>query len=105
MSRICEINNKATTFGNRFSRSNQGISPKKKRCFYPNLQKKRIYAPELGCWITIKVSTSAMRTIAKKGFFPVIRKAHKKGELSGRLSKLITLYHRLNPLSHGEKRQ
>ena len=38
-----------------------------KRRFYPNLVTKKFYLPEEDAFITLKVATSALRTINKKG--------------------------------------
>ncbi len=42
---------------------------------YPNLQKKRIYVPELKKTITLTLSTRAIKTIAKHGAHSVLKKA------------------------------
>jgi len=63
--------------GNSVSHSNI----KTKRKFYPNLQTKRFYIPEEDEWITLKVSTSAIRTINKKGISAVLREVEKKGKI------------------------
>ena len=52
---------------------------KTKRKFYPNLQTKRFFIPEENRWITLKVSTSAIKTINKNGITAVINKFIKKG--------------------------
>jgi large subunit ribosomal protein L28 len=52
---------------------------KTKRKFYPNLKVKKFYIPEEGRWITLKVSTSAIKTINKNGISAVISKFLKKG--------------------------
>ena len=52
---------------------------KTKRRFNPNLQKKRFYIPEEDKWITLKVSTSALRTINKNGITAVLKKARANG--------------------------
>ena len=57
--------------GNNVSRSNR----KTKRKFNPNLQTKKFFIPESGEWITLKVSTSALRTIDKNGITSVLKKA------------------------------
>ena len=77
MSRICEITGKRPRVGNNVSHSNI----KTKRKFYPNLQKKRFYIPEEDKWITLKVSTSALRTINKKGITAVLKNARAKGNM------------------------
>ena len=40
-----------------------------------NLQKKRIFVPELNRSITITVSTQGLRTIAKKGAYKALKEA------------------------------
>jgi large subunit ribosomal protein L28 len=78
MSRICEVTGKRPRVGNNVSHSNI----KTKRKFYPNLQTKRFYIPEEDKWVTLKVSTSALRTINKKGITAVLKDARKKGTLT-----------------------
>ena len=50
--------------------------------FYPNLQKKRFFIPEEDAWITLKVSTSALRTINKNGISAVLKKARQSGNIA-----------------------
>jgi len=75
MARVCQITGKRTQVGNNVSHANN----KTKRKFYPNLQKKRFFLPEENKWITLKVSTSAIRTINKKGISAVIKDAKANG--------------------------
>ena len=75
MSRICDLTGKAALKGNNVSHSNV----KTKRKFYPNLHTKRFYIPEEDRWITLKVSTAAIKTINKNGITAVIEKFIKKG--------------------------
>jgi len=42
---------------------------------YPNLQKKRIYVPELKKSFVLNISTRALRTIEKNGAFVTLKKA------------------------------
>lgn len=42
---------------------------------YPNLQKKRIYVPELKKTVTLTLSTRAIKTINKHGAHSVLKKA------------------------------
>ena len=77
MSRICELTGKKMIVGNLVSHSNI----KTKRRFYPNLQTKRFFIPEEDKWITLKVSTSALRTINKKGISACLKEAREKGFL------------------------
>jgi large subunit ribosomal protein L28 len=71
MARVCDLTGKRPQVGNNVSHANN----KTKRKFYPNLQKKRFYIPEEDAWITLKVSTSAIRTINKNGIQAVLKKA------------------------------
>ena len=75
MSKVCDITGKKPQVGNNVSHANN----KTKRRFNPNLQKKRFYIPEEDKWITLKVSTSALRTINKNGITSVLKKARANG--------------------------
>jgi large subunit ribosomal protein L28 len=77
MAKVCQITGKRPQVGNNVSHANN----KTKRKFYPNLQKKKFYLPEEDKWITLKVSTSALRTINKNGITAVLKKAKDKGYL------------------------
>jgi large subunit ribosomal protein L28 len=52
-----------------------------KRRFYPNLVTKKFYLPEEDKLITLKISTSALRTINKKGISACVKEARLKGYL------------------------
>lgn len=45
----------------------------------PNLQKKRFFIPDENRWIELKISTSAMRTINKKGISAVLKEMKARG--------------------------
>jgi len=77
MSRICEITGKKAIVGNKVSHSNA----KTKRKFNVNLQVKRFFLPEENKWITLRLSTSALRTINKNGIAAVIKEARTQGFL------------------------
>lgn len=78
MARVCEITGKKTAVGNNVSHANN----KTRRKFYPNLVKKRFFIPSTGEWVSLKVSTQALRTINKKGIEAVIKEAKAEGRLS-----------------------
>ena len=42
---------------------------------YPNLQKKRIWVPELKKFIRVEVSAAGLKTINKNGVFSTLKKA------------------------------
>jgi large subunit ribosomal protein L28 len=77
MSRVCQITGKRPQVGNNVSHANN----KTKRKFYPNLQKKRFYIVEEDRWVTLKVSTTAIRTINKNGIMSVLKKARANGNV------------------------
>lgn len=77
MARVCDITGKRPQVGNNVSHANN----KTKRKFYPNLHKKRFFIPEEGRWITLKVSTTALRTINKNGISAVLKKARANGNV------------------------
>ncbi len=52
---------------------------KTKRKFNANLIKKRFYIPEEDKWVTLKVSTSALKTINKIGITAALKEARAKG--------------------------
>ena len=63
--------------GNNVSHSNR----KTKRRFYPNLVTKKFFVPEDNSFITLKISTAALRTINKKGISACLKEAREKGYL------------------------
>lgn len=75
MARVCQITGKRTQVGNNVSHANN----KTKRRFFPNLQTKKFFIPEEGRWVTLRVSTSGIRTINKKGISAVLKEAREKG--------------------------
>ena len=63
MSNTCEITGKRRYKVNRVSHANN----KTKHFQQPNIQERRIFVPELGIKVKIKVTTSGLRTIDKAG--------------------------------------
>jgi large subunit ribosomal protein L28 len=76
MARVCQVTGKVPVSGNKVSHSNI----KTKRRFLPNLQTKRFYLAEEDKWITLKVSTNAIRSINKKGLFVIVKELRAKGQ-------------------------
>lgn len=77
MARFCDLTGKGPLSGHKVSHSNV----KTKRKFYPNLQTKKFFIPELNDWVTLKISTSAMRTINKKGLYAYLKELEEKGDI------------------------
>jgi large subunit ribosomal protein L28 len=63
MSRRCQITGVEPITGNSISHAHN----KTKRRFLPNLHKKRIWVKELNRFVTVKVSSKALKTLAKNG--------------------------------------
>lgn len=78
MSRVCELTGKRAIVGNKVSHSNR----RTKRRFLPNLQTKKFYLPEEDRWLTLRVSTHAIKMINKKGITSVVKEAREKGFLA-----------------------
>jgi len=77
MSRVCELTGKRAMSGNNVSHALN----RTKRKFHVNLVKKRFYIPEEDKWLTLRVSTKALKNINKKGISAVIKEAREKGFL------------------------
>lgn len=75
MSRICQLTGKRAYVGAQVSHSNH----RTKKRFNPNLQTKRIFVAEVNKWIVVKLSTSALRTIAKNGAYAFLKQQFAKG--------------------------
>ena len=75
MSKICQISGKKVQFGNNVSKAIN----KTKRRFNANIISKKFYIPEEDKWISLKVSTSVLKTINKKGITAVLKQARARG--------------------------
>lgn len=78
MSRVCELTGKRAMVGNNVSHAMN----KTKRKFNVNLVKKRFYIPEEDKWVSLKLSTSALKNINKRGIYAVVKEAREKGFLN-----------------------
>ncbi len=76
MARVCQVTGKKPMGGNKVSHSNI----KTKRRFLPNLQTKRYYLVEEDKWITLKVSSEAIRTINKNGLYTIVKELRANGQ-------------------------
>jgi large subunit ribosomal protein L28 len=77
MSKVCQITGKKALVGNNVSHAMN----KTKRRFEVNLIKKRFYLADQEKLITLKLSTSALKTINKKGIAAVLKEAKAQGVL------------------------
>lgn len=76
MARVCQVTGRKPMKGNHVSFSNI----KTKRRFLPNLQKKRFYLAEEDRWITLKLTSNAIRTINKRGLYTVVKELRAAGQ-------------------------
>jgi large subunit ribosomal protein L28 len=75
MSKVCQLTGKRPLSGNSVSHSNR----KTRRRFLPNLHTKRFFIPELDKWVTLKVSSEALRNITKLGIYDYLVRLEQKG--------------------------
>ena len=89
MSKVCQVTGKKPARGYKYAirgiaKKKKGIglkvTGKTKRRFQPNLAKKRMWFAEENRFVTLKLSTNALRTIDKVGVGPVIREMRARGE-------------------------
>lgn len=84
MARICSIRGTRVRSGGKIHRS--GLAKKKggigrhvtkvvKRKVSPNLQSKRVWVPELGKFVRLKLTCRALKTINKNGAYVTLKKA------------------------------
>ncbi len=77
MVKICAISNKGPIMGGGYSNRTRAtkFNPTGIVRKYPNLQKKKIFVPELGKTVKVEISTRGMRTIKKNGVYKTLLKA------------------------------
>lgn len=77
MAKQCDITGKKTQVGGRYSNRTRAtqFNPCGKIKRQANLQKKRIFVPELGKTVTVTISTKALRMIAKNGAYKTLKEA------------------------------
>lgn len=77
MTKVCVVTKKGSMMAGGYSNRTRAtqFNPTGMVRKYPNLQKKRIYVPELKKTITLTLSTRAIKTIAKHGAHSVLKKA------------------------------
>ncbi|MBU0559099.1 MAG: 50S ribosomal protein L28 [Bacteroidetes bacterium] len=79
MARKCEVTGVSPITGHNISHAHN----KTKRRFLPNLQKKKIWVQELNRFVTVKLTTGALRTVNKNGT-AIIAKLVREGRIKAR---------------------
>ena len=77
MAKSCPITKKSSRVTGGYSNRVRAtkFNPTGAKRKYPNLQKKLIYIPELKKSVRLEISTSAIRTINKRGAYVTLKKA------------------------------
>ena len=77
MAKVCVISNKSSQMGGGYSNRTRAtqFNPTGMRRRYPNLQKKKVYIPELKKFMTLTLSARAIKTIQKNGAYSTLKKA------------------------------
>lgn len=77
MAKICAITKKGSIVGGGYSNRTRAtkFNPTGKKRKYLNLQKKRIFVPELNKNVSVEVSVQGFRTMKKNGVYATLLKA------------------------------
>ncbi|MEX0932346.1 MAG: bL28 family ribosomal protein [Parcubacteria group bacterium] len=77
MAKVCPVTNKSSQMGGGYSNRTRAtqFNPTGKKRRYPNLQKKRVYVPELKKTVTLTLSARGIKTINKRGAYKTLKKA------------------------------
>jgi large subunit ribosomal protein L28 len=77
MAKVCAITKKGSLVGGGYSNRTRAtkFNPTGTRRRYANLQKKKIFVPELGKSFNLIVSARGLKTIQKNGAFATLKKA------------------------------
>ena len=77
MARVCAVTNKSSINAGKYANRTRAtiFTPVGKSRRYANLQKKRIYIPELKKTMSLTLSTRAIKTINKNGAYATLKKA------------------------------
>jgi large subunit ribosomal protein L28 len=84
MSRVCQITGAKVSTGRRIHRSGRAkkkggigrhVTETVKRQFKPNLRDKRVWVPELGKYVRVRVSARGLKTMDKNGAYKTLKEA------------------------------
>ena len=84
MAKVCDITGAHVSRGHTIHRRGLGkkqggvgrhVTAMTPRTFTPNLHAKSIFVPELGKYVKVKCTARALKTMAKNGIYPTLKKA------------------------------
>lgn len=76
MSRVCQVTGRGPMTGNNVSHANN----KTRRRFNVNLQYRRLWSPELGRFVQLRLSNAGLRLIDKLGIDTILARLRERGE-------------------------
>ncbi|QQR50675.1 50S ribosomal protein L28 [Candidatus Nomurabacteria bacterium] len=77
MAKTCIVTKRSSTTAGKYANRTRAtiFTPTGKTRRYINIQKKRIYVPELKKTVTVQISTRGLRTLNKNGVYATLKKA------------------------------
>ena len=77
MKKVCAITKKSSVVGGGYSNRTRAtkFNPTGRVRKYPNLQKKKLFIPELNKSVNIEISARGLRTLKKRGAYTTLLKA------------------------------
>ena len=76
MARVCQVTGKTPMVGNNVSHANN----RTRRRFMPNLHRRKFWVESENRWVSLRLTSNALRTIEKKGIDVVIAEMRSRGE-------------------------
>lgn len=76
MAKRCQLTGVKPQYGHRVSHANN----RSNRRFLPNLQWKRVWIPEYGRWVRLRLTAKALKTLDRKGFAAMVADLKERGE-------------------------
>jgi len=76
MARVCQVTGKTPMVGNNVSHANN----RTRRRFMPNLHRRKFWVESENRWVSLRLTSNALRTIDKKGIDVVIAEMRSRGE-------------------------
>lgn len=77
MAKVCAITGKSSQMGGGYSNRTRAtqFNPTGMKRKWANIQKKRIFVPELNEHVVVNISTRGLKTIQKNGAYKTLKKA------------------------------
>lgn len=84
MAKVCQVTGVGVTRGHHIHRSGKAkkeggigkhVTKRVKRVILPNLRSKRIWVPELGKFVRVKLTARALKTLDKNGAYSTLKGA------------------------------